>query len=751
MSDELVQEQRLAIEAAMIIILKHGADSKKVAASLQGLGLWTRTLAAETGPVLLEVEAHSAKVALALLLAVEGVAQVREPKSAHPLVDALPSRFDIACHNGALVTIGDAPILIAGPCAVESLQQIRDVAALVAAAGGKMLRGGAFKPRTSPYSFAGEGEIALQWLADAAATHQLGVVTEVMSEAQVDQVVAVADLIQIGSRNMQNYALLALVGAKKQAVLLKRASGATIEEWLGAGEHLLSHGAPFVVFCERGVAGHNVETRNQLDIAAVALLRHALHLPVAVDPSHGAGRRDLVVPLGKAGLAAGAHAVLVEVHPNPADARSDGPQALLPPQLAELAQAMGLDPVEVRPPVNPHYTSRFTEFYKRTIADRRRVLVQTCNLSRAAQQYLRDGNLDLGIADTMTENVISTFALPLSIGLNFRVNGRDHVVPMVVEEPSVVAAASNAARMVRATGGFRGDATASVMTAQVQFDGVKDVEKAADVLRSRREDIVNLANDAIPRMVARGGGCVDVDVRVLDRDLGLMVMHVYVDVGDAMGANVVDTVAEVIAPAVQGWIGGDIGLRILSNLPLRRIVHIECDVGADFLGGEALADGVVRASRFAEMDPFRATTHNKGIMNGIDAVALALGQDWRAIEAGAHAYAGLGREYRPLATWARTETGLHGAMELPLAIGTVGGSTQAHPGVRTAMELIRVDSARQLAVVMAAVGLASNLAALRALAGDGIQSGHMRLHARKAESGISEAMVVGELDTKSVA
>jgi hydroxymethylglutaryl-CoA reductase len=204
-----------------------------------------------------------------------------------------------------------------------------------------------------------------------------------------------------------------------------------------------------------------------------------------------------------------------------------------------------------------------------------------------------------------------------------------------------------------------------------------------------------------------------------------------------MGANVVDTVAEKVAPLLQSWMGGEVGLRILSNLPLRRLVHVECDVGAEFLGGERLADGIARASRFAELDPFRAATHNKGILNGMDAVAVALGQDWRAIEAGAHGYAGLGSDYRPLATWRRTEQGLHGRMELPLAVGTVGGSIQAHPGVRTAMEIIQVESARALAVVMAAVGLASNLAALRALAGEGIQHGHMRLHARKTEVAVT--------------
>ncbi len=719
----------------MVILLREDADDRAVTAALQGLGLWTRALTPDAGgPRMLEVETHSAHVAVEQILAVPGVAHVAERKSPHPLVDALAEQYLVRCRSGADVWLGgDRPVLIAGPCAVESQAQIQTIAGLCAAAGAQLLRGGAFKPRTSPYSFAGQGEPALQWLAAAAAEHGLGVVTEAMSELHVEAVAQVADIIQIGSRNMQNFSLLAAVGRTGRPALLKRARAVGIEEWLLAGEHLLRHGCPYVVFCERGIAGPNAETRNTLDLAAVAYLRHIRKLPVAVDPSHGVGRRDLVLPLAKASVAAGASVILVEMHDQPAHARSDGPQALLPPQLAELGAALELDPVE--PPSASHtgYTSRFTEFYKKSVYERRRVLARQLGLSHATQRYLREGTLDLGVADHMTENVISTFALPLSLGLNFRINGRDHLIPMVVEEPSVVAACSNAARMVRASGGFRGDATRSVMTAQVQFDRVPDLAAATAILRERREQIIALANEAIPRMVARGGGCVDADTRELDAEGGLLVLHLYVDVGDAMGANVVDTVAEKVAPVVRSWIGGHVGLRILSNLPLRRIVHVECDVTAEMLGGDTLADGIARASRFAEMDPFRASTHNKGIMNGIDAVALALGQDWRAIEAGAHAYAGLGREYRPLATWARTATGLHGTMEMPLAVGTVGGSVQAHPGVRAAMELVRVDGARQLSVVMAAAGMASNLAALRALAGEGIQQGHMRLHARKSE------------------
>ncbi len=304
---------------------------------------------------------------------------------------------------------------------------------------------------------------------------------------------------------------------------------------------------------------------------------------------------------------------------------------------------------------------------------------------------------------------------------------------MSVEEPSVVAAASNAARMVRLGGGFEGDADPSIMTAQVQLDAVPEALAALERVAEAKDGLVAAANDAIPRMVARGGGCVDVDARVLDADAGLVVLHFYVDVGDAMGANVVDTVAEAVAPKAQELLGGSVGLRILSNLPLRRRVRVRCRVSEEAIGGAELALGIERASRFAEADPFRAVTHNKGIMNGVDAVALALGQDWRSIEAGAHAYAALGEGYRPLATWRHEAGHLTGALEMPLAVATVGGSTGVHPGVRAAFAILGITDARELAIVMASAGLASNLAALRALAGEGIQKGHMRLHARKAE------------------
>ena len=341
------------------------------------------------------------------------------------------------------------------------------------------------------------------------------------------------------------------------------------------------------------------------------------------------------------------------------------------------------------------------------------------------------GGLDPAVADRMSENVVGCHGLPLSIGLNFLVNGRDLLVPMAVEEPSVVAAASNAARMVRTSGGFFGEATAPIMTAQIQLDEVPDPASAAARVAARTADILAAGDAAIPSMIARGGGCRDVEARALED--GLVVVHVYVDVGDAMGANVVDAVAEGAAAVIQAAVGGRIGLRILSNLPVRRMVRVRAHVPDDAIGGAELAAGIARASRFAELDVYRAATHNKGVMNGIDAVALALGQDWRALEAGAHSFAALSGRYRPLATWRRMAGGVDGVLEMPLAAATAGGSTRAHAGVRAAFDVLGVASARELAVVMGAVGLASNLAALRALAGEGIQRGHMKLHERKRQ------------------
>jgi hydroxymethylglutaryl-CoA reductase len=374
--------------------------------------------------------------------------------------------------------------------------------------------------------------------------------------------------------------------------------------------------------------------------------------------------------------------------------------------------------------------SRIPGFYREPLAARRERICAF--LSEASAAHLRaGGGLDPAVADRMSENVVGVAGLPLGVALNFRVNGADVLVPMAVEEPSVVAAASNAARMVRAAGGFVGAATPPVMTAQIQLDAVPDAARAPARVEAVRAELLALGDAAIPGMVCRGGGCRDLEARVLDVAEGMVVVHLYVDVGDAMGANLVDAVAEAVAPRLADVLGGSIGLRILSNLPLRRMVAVRGRAPLAEVGGLELARAIERASRFAERDPFRAVTHNKGIMNGVDAAGLALGQDLRALEAGAHAFASLSGTYRPLATWRVVDEHLCGELEMPLAAATIGGSTRAHAGVRAAFELVGVTSARELAVVLGACGLAANLAALRALAGEGIQRGHMKLHERK--------------------
>ena len=386
---------------------------------------------------------------------------------------------------------------------------------------------------------------------------------------------------------------------------------------------------------------------------------------------------------------------------------------------------------------NTSSSSRISGFYRLPLADRQRLVGQTGLLSHEALSWLRQGGgLEVGIADKMSENVIACQGLPLGVALNFRINQHDYLVPMAVEEPSVIAAASNAARLVRIGGGFQGEADPAIMTAQVQFDGVVNGEAARERVMANTARLLSLGNAAIPSMTARGGGCQSIEARVLPdpaRNDTLVVVHIYIDVGNAMGANIVDTVAEALAPTLHELVGGRLGLRILTNVPMRRRVRVTANVSAEALGGDTLTDAIARASRFAELDPLRAATHNKGVMNGIDAVAIALGQDWRAIEAGAHAYAALSGTYRPLSVWQRSSRGLLGTIELPMAVGTVGASTRINPGTRAAFELLNVTNASQLGIVMAAAGLASNLAALRALGGEGIQKGHMRLHRRRQQ------------------
>jgi hydroxymethylglutaryl-CoA reductase len=308
---------------------------------------------------------------------------------------------------------------------------------------------------------------------------------------------------------------------------------------------------------------------------------------------------------------------------------------------------------------------------------------------------------------------------------------------MVVEEPSVVAAASNAAKMVRAGGGFHVRVSAPIMIGQVQLVKVPDPDAACREIEGAKQDLLSRAKDLAPRLVERGGGPVDIQARVLSRpadpDGGMIVVHVHVDCRDAMGANMVNSIAEGIADRLAFLSRGKPGLRILSNLSDERTVTAVAQIpdrALDPNAGAQVRRSIVAASRFAELDPYRAATHNKGIMNGIDSVLLATGNDWRGVEAGAHAYACRTGAYRPLSVWRDDGAALNGTLQMPLAVGTVGGSLQVHEGAKLALRLLGVRSATELAAVVAAVGLASNLAALRALATDGIQRGHMSLHAR---------------------
>ncbi len=387
--------------------------------------------------------------------------------------------------------------------------------------------------------------------------------------------------------------------------------------------------------------------------------------------------------------------------------------------------------------MNMKRTSRIPGFYKVTVEERRALVAEATGEDAASiGRSLDAGGLDAETADKFVENVLGTYALPYGVALNVRVNGHDYVVPMVVEEPSVVAAASNASKMVRAGGGFTAEVDAPIMTSQIQLTAVTDYPRAREAILAHEAEILERANRAIPGLVARGGGARGVEVRSLGEAAdAMMVVHVLVDCQDAMGANLVNTVAEAVADRLAELASGKVGLRILSNLCDRRCVRVTARVplhvlATDDMDGDAVADGIVNASRFAELDPYRAATHNKGIMNGIDAVTIATGNDWRAVEAGAHAFAARSGHYRPLATWRREGDVLVGKIELPMALGTVGGTLRVHPGARLSLRLLGTESASQLATVAAAMGLASNLAAVRALATDGIQRGHMALHAR---------------------
>jgi hydroxymethylglutaryl-CoA reductase len=347
--------------------------------------------------------------------------------------------------------------------------------------------------------------------------------------------------------------------------------------------------------------------------------------------------------------------------------------------------------------------------------------------------------LDLAAADKMIENVVGVMGLPLGLGMNLLVNDKQYIVPMVVEEPSVVAALGSACKLVRQSGGFRAEATDPILIGQIQIVNLKNIESAKQELRKHRLDIVNLANSFHPNMVARGGGARDIELHVHPLPSSgrpMLVVHLLVDTRDAMGANLVNGMCEGVAPLIESITGGEVFLRILSNLTDRALVRANCVIPVEKLGGrgytgEQARDGIIVAGDFASVDPYRAATHNKGIMNGIDPVAIATGNDWRAIEAGAHAYASRSGRYSSLTTWSADEQGnLCGAIEIPIKVGIVGAPIESNPTVALNLRLLGVESATELAQVMGAVGLAQNFAAIRALATEGIQKGHMTLHAR---------------------
>ncbi len=378
-------------------------------------------------------------------------------------------------------------------------------------------------------------------------------------------------------------------------------------------------------------------------------------------------------------------------------------------------------------------TSSYSGFFKLSTDERMREVAEFCNLTEEEQAILQSADsLDLDKADHMIENVIGRFSYPLGVALNFTINGKDYLIPMATEEASVVAACSNAAKMARVGGGFTTDYTGSVMISQIQLLNVPAPQYARGRILEHKEKIAEICNAKDPVLVSLGGGVKDVEVRILDSIVGPMVIvHLLVDTGDAMGANAVNTMAEAVAPYLEELTGGTAELRILSNLADHRLARARAVFKKEALGGEEVVDKIIAAYAFAAADPYRAATNNKGIMNGVVPVVIATGNDTRAIESGAHAYAARSGKYSPFATWEKNADGdLVGSIEMPMAVGLVGGATKIHPAAKVAVKMLGVKSAGELAQIIAAVGLAQNLAAIKALATEGIQRGHMSLHAR---------------------
>lgn len=384
-------------------------------------------------------------------------------------------------------------------------------------------------------------------------------------------------------------------------------------------------------------------------------------------------------------------------------------------------------------------SARLPGFYKKPLAERVAIVSDWAHLTPGETAVLQGQSLPREQADKMVENVLGVFALPLGVAVNFKINDRDFLIPMVVEEPSVLAAVSHSAKLIRAGGGFQAHSSAPIMIGQIQVLDIPDMTAAIRTLEQNKLYLMEAANDISQNIVRRGGGARGIEIRpFLETPVGpMLVVHLLYDCQDAMGANAINTAVEHLAPMVAELTNGRTNLRILSNLADQRTATASCTIPADVLTkgdipGTAVAKQIEEANAFAIVDPYRAATHNKGIMNGIDAVCIATGNDWRAVEAGAHAYAARDGQYRALTDWHVDDNGdLYGEMTLPLAVGIVGGATKVHPTAQVAMKILNVESAGELAQIMAAVGLAQNLAAIKALATVGIQKGHMRMHARQ--------------------
>ncbi len=378
-------------------------------------------------------------------------------------------------------------------------------------------------------------------------------------------------------------------------------------------------------------------------------------------------------------------------------------------------------------------TSKISGFYKLSPDERLLIVKEYAGLSDEEADAIRNtGGISMDRVDRMIENVVGTMDVPLGVATNFLINGADYLIPMAIEEPSVVAAASNAAKMARVKGGFKCESSDPVMIGQIQLIGVDDAALAKEQILGEKEGIIDLANKQDPILVKFGGGVKDLKVRVIDTIRGPMVItHLLVDCRDAMGANAVNTMAEAVAPMIERITGGRVLLRIISNLAVYRTAKAEAVFAKEAIGGGAVVDAVVDAYAFAAADPYRCATHNKGIMNGVSAVVLATGNDTRAIEAGAHSFAAFNGSYKPLTSYEKNVDGdLVGRIEIPMALGLIGGATAVHPIAKANVKILGVKTASELGEVMAAVGLAQNFAALRALATEGIQRGHMELHAR---------------------